>query len=49
MQNGPVFGNVDFLTSEHGVDPRSQIRFLRQLHQQVQRFVGDAVLRVIEV
>jgi hypothetical protein len=43
-----VFRDVDFLASEHGLDPRPQTGFLRQLHEQLEGFVSDAILRVIE-
>ena len=49
VQDGPVFRDVDLLAPKHGVDPRSQAGFFRQLPEQRQGFVGDAVLRVIEV
>ena len=49
MQDGPVFRDVDFLASEHGVDPRLQAGFLRQLQEKLEGFVGDAILRVVEV
>src|SRR5262249_36139464 len=48
VQDGSVFRDVDLFTPEHGVDARSQARFLRQLKKQLQSFVGDAILRVIE-
>ena len=37
-----------FSPSEHGVDPRSQAGFLGQFDEQLEGFVGDAVLRVIQ-
>ena len=48
MQDGAIFRDVDLLAPEHGVDPRSQAGFLGQLKEQLERFVGDAILRVIE-
>ncbi len=48
MQDGSIFRDVDFLAAEHGVDPRPQIALLGQLHEQLERLVGDAMLRVIE-
>ena len=48
VQDGAVFGDVDLLAAEHGVDACFQARFLGQLQQQPQRLVGDAVLGVIE-
>ncbi len=49
VQDGPVFGDVDLLAAEHGVDPLAQTGFLGQLHEQLKRFVGDTVLGVIQV
>ena len=49
VQNGTAFRDVDLLTPEHGVDPRLQAGFLRQLQEELEGFVGDAILRVIEV
>src|SRR5215475_2935993 len=49
MQDRTVFCDVDFFTPEHGVDARPQAGFLRQLQEQLECFVGDAVLRVIQV
>ena len=49
VQDGPVFRDVDLLAPEHGVDARSQAGFLRQLQEELEGFVGDAVLRVIQV
>ena len=48
VQHGAIFGDVDLLAAEHRLDPRLQSGFLRQLQQQLERFVGDAVLRVIQ-
>ena len=49
VQDGAVFRDVDFFPSEHRVDPGPQSGFLRQLQQELQSFVGDAIFRVIEV
>ena len=49
VQDGSAFRDVDLLTPEHGVDPRLQAGFLRQLHEELEGFVGDVILRVIEV
>ena len=49
VQDGPLLGDVDLLAAKHGVDPLAQAGFLGQLKQQLERFVGDAILRVIEV
>ena len=42
-------GGVDLLAAEHRVDPLRQAGSLGQLQQEAQRFVGDAVLGVVEV
>ena len=49
VQHRAVFRDVDLLAAEHGVDPLAQAGLLRQLQQEPQRLVGDAVLRVVEV
>ena len=49
VQHGAVLGDVDLLAAEHGVDPRAQTALVGQLQQQLERLVGDAVLRVIEI
>ena len=49
VQDGPVFREVDFFAPEHGVDPRAQAGFLRQLQEELEGFVGNAILRVVEV
>ena len=49
MQNGALFGDVDLVAREHGVDVLAQAGLLRKLKQQPHRLAGDAVLRVIEV
>ena len=49
MQDGPLLGDVDLFAPEHGVDAGPQAGLLRQLQKEPERFVGDAVLRVVEV
>ena len=49
VQDGSVLGDVDLLAAKHGVDSVSQPAFFRELQEQLQGFVGDAVLRVVEV
>ena len=48
MQGRPVFGLVDLLAPEHGIDAGAQARLLREAGQQIERFAGDTVLRVIQ-
>jgi hypothetical protein len=49
MQHGPVFGPVNLVAPEHGVDPLPQPGFLRKLEEELDRLARDAILRVIEV
>ncbi len=49
VQHGAVLRDVDPVAAEHGVDPRPQPGLLRQLEEQPERLVGDAVLRVVEI
>ena len=48
VQDGPSFGHIDLLAPEHGVDPRAQAGLLRQITKQLQRFIGDPVLGVVQ-
>ena len=48
VQHGAILGDVDLVAAEHGVDARAQAGFSGQLHEQLEGFVRDAVLRVIE-
>ena len=48
VQDRPLLRDVDLLAAKHGVDPRSQARFLGQFDEKLEGFVGDAVLRVIQ-
>ncbi len=48
MQHGAVFGDVDLVAAEHRVDARAQPGFVGEFEQQLERLVGDAVLRVVE-
>ncbi|MNZ57865.1 hypothetical protein D3C78_758560 [compost metagenome] len=43
MQHGTVFGTVDLLTGEHGLDSPCQIGLFRQILQFRQRLFRDAV------
>ena len=49
VQHGAVLGDVDLVAAEHRVDALAQARLLGQLQQQLERLVGDAILRVIEI
>ena len=48
MQDGPILRDVDLLAAKHGVDLRSQAGFLGQLHEKLERLIGDPLLRVVE-
>ena len=48
MQHGAVFGGVDFVAVKHLLDAFRQPGFARQIHQQRQGFIGDAVFAVVE-
>jgi hypothetical protein len=49
VKHGPILGTIDFLASEHGVDPRPQTGLFRQLNKELKRLVRNTVFRVIEV
>ena len=49
MQDRSLFRDVDLVTPEHGVDPSAQAGLLRELQQEPQGVVGDAILGVVEV
>ena len=49
VQRRAVFGEVDFVAAKHGVDAFPQPGFGCQLEEQLQRFVGDAVFRIIQI
>jgi len=48
VQHRSVLGAVDFLAREHGVDAFAQAHRLGQIQQQAQRFLRDAVLRIVQ-
>jgi len=48
VEHGATFGDVDFLTAEHGLRPGAEAAFLRQLEEQRQRFIRNQILRVVE-
>jgi hypothetical protein len=49
VQHGALFRHVDPLTAEHRGHALTQTAFPGQSHEQSDRFIGDAVLRVVEV
>ena len=48
VQHGAVFGDIDFLAAEHRVHALAQAGFVRQLNQQLQGLIGDAVFGIIQ-
>ena len=49
VEHGSLLRDVDLLAAEHGVDAGAQAAVLREADEQRHRFVGDAVLRVVEI
>ena len=48
VQNGAVLRDIDLVATEHGIDPFAQTALSGQTEEQFERFVRDAILRVIE-
>ena len=49
VQDSAVFRDVDLLAPEHGVDAFAQPGFLGKLQQELEGFVSDAILRVVQI
>ena len=49
VQHRALFGDVDLVAVEHRVDSRAQPDLVGEREQQANRFVGDAMLGVVEV
>src|ERR1019366_9897036 len=49
VQHRALFGGVDLVAAKHGVDTFAYSAGFRKRLQQAKRFVGDAVLRKIQV
>ena len=49
MKDGALFRHDDLLAAERRVDAPAPASALGKLHQQSDRLVGDAVLRVVEL
>ena len=49
VQDRAVFRDVDFFAPKHGVDAFPQSGFIRELQEQLQSLIGNAVLRIIEI
>ena len=48
MEHGAVFRDVDLVAEEHGFQTLFDAALFRELEEQLEGLVGDAVLRVIE-
>ena len=48
VQDCAILREVNFVSSKHRVDLRSQAGFLGQLNEELDGFVRDAVLRIVE-
>ncbi len=48
VQDGAVFRDVDLVAAKHRFDVLLQAALFGELEEQLERFIGDAVLRVIE-
>ena len=49
MQDGAIFGEVDLVATEHGVNMLTKARLRGELPKELEGFVGDAVLGVIQI
>ena len=49
VEDGAVFGDVDLLAGEHGVDALARLRLVGEVDEQTEGLVGDAVFGVVEV
>ena len=49
MEDRAVFGDVDFLAAEHGINSAAQIGFVGELYEKLQGFVGDAVFGIVQI
>ncbi len=48
VQNRPVLRDIYLLTTKHGVDSLPQAGFLSQLNEEFERFIGNAIFRIIQ-
>jgi hypothetical protein len=48
VQHRAFFADIDTLAAAHALHPDRQIRLMRQVNQQLQRALGDAVFRIIQ-
>ena len=48
MEDGAILGGVDLLAGEHGFAVGAEAGFFGELDEELEGFVGDAVLGVVE-
>ncbi len=48
VQNGAMFGAIDFLAGKHGIALRFNLHFACEIAQQLHGFFVDTVFRIIE-
>src|SRR5262249_54246007 len=48
VQDGPLFGDIDFFSVEHSVDPCSQTGLRGKLQQELKGFIRNTILGVVE-
>src|SRR5262249_39425361 len=48
VKHGPIFRNVDLAAGKHGINPFPQSSILGKPEQQLERLVGDAILRIVQ-
>jgi hypothetical protein len=49
VEDGAVFGGVDYFAGEHGVDAGAEVGLVGEIEKEAEGFIGDAVLGVVEV
>jgi hypothetical protein len=49
VQYGAILRDVDVLASEHAIAALAQSRLVRQIDEQTNGLVGDALLRIVQV
>ena len=49
VQHGTILGSIESFAGKHGVDRAAQVRLFGQLQQQRHGFVGDSILRVVQI
>jgi hypothetical protein len=48
MQSCTAFCEVDLVATEHGLNALWEPAFFRKRNQQFDRFIGDAILRIVQ-